>query len=96
MHNLSLAPSIRTTNGTIALVNLSAQIDGLKLQTAHGRLTSRSWAELVDLLILRAQITGCIADYERAVALAEQRVRDTPADALTFLARAPSASARPV
>ena len=28
MHNLSPAPSIRATNGTIALVNLNAQIDG--------------------------------------------------------------------
>ncbi len=88
MQTLSPAPSIRTTNGTIALVNLNALIDGLELLAAHGRLTSRSWAEFVDLLILRAQIVGCIADYERAVALAERRARDAPVDALAFLGRA--------
>ena len=57
---------IRTTNGTIAFANLAAQIDGLELHAVQGWLTSRSWAELVDLLIMRADVLGRIADYERA------------------------------
>lgn len=88
MQTLSPAMSIRTTNGTIALLNLNAQVDGLELHAARGRLTGRSWLELVDLLVLRAQITGCIADYERAIAFAEQRVRDASADPTAFLSRA--------
>ncbi|WP_404926179.1 tetratricopeptide repeat protein [Mesorhizobium sp. ORM16] len=88
MQTLSPAMSIRTTNGSIALLNLNAQVDGLELHAARGRLTGRSWMELVDLLVLRAQITGCIADYERTIAIAEQRVRDAPADPTTFLSRA--------
>ena len=88
MQTTSPALTIRTTNGTIALVNLIAQIDGLELQAAHGRLASHSWTELVDLLILRAHFMGCIGDYERAVALSELRAHDAPADALAFLSRA--------
>ena len=72
---LSAARMIRTTNGTIAFANLAAQIDGLELHAVQGWLTSRSWAELVDLLIMRADVLGRIADYERALALAELRAR---------------------
>jgi tetratricopeptide (TPR) repeat protein len=79
---------IRTTNGAIALFNLDAQIDGLERHAAQGRLTSRSGAELVDLLTLRGQILGRIADYERAAELSEQRARELPADGLAFLTRA--------
>ncbi len=39
-----------------------AQIDGLELHAVQGWLTSRSWAELVDLLIM-AHVLGRIADY---------------------------------
>jgi tetratricopeptide (TPR) repeat protein len=79
---------VRTTNGTIALANLAAQIDGLELHAVHGRLTSRSWAELVDLLILRAQMLGRIADYERALALADLGLREASAEGLSFLSLA--------
>ena len=51
---LSAARMIRTTNATIAFANLAAQFDGLDLHAVQGWLTSRSWAELVDLLIMRA------------------------------------------
>jgi tetratricopeptide (TPR) repeat protein len=88
MQTLSPTMSIRTTNGTIALLNLNAQVDGLELEAGRGRLASRSRADLVDLLILRGQIVGQIADYERAVALAEQGVSDAPADGQAVLTRA--------
>lgn len=88
MQTLSPTMSIRTTNGTIALLYLNAQVEGLELQAGCGRLASGSRAELVDLLVLRAQIVGQIADYERAVAFAEQGVRDVHADGLALLTRA--------
>ena len=81
---------ICTTNGAIALFNLDAQIDGLELQSAPERLTSRARAELVDLLTLRAQILGCVADYERAAECAEQLVREFRGDGMAFMARARS------
>ncbi len=83
------ATPIRTTDGTIAIVNLQAQIESLDLRrAAQGRLTSDQGAVLVDLLTLRGRILGCIIDYERATAVAEQLARDAPADGLAFLARA--------
>src|SRR5262249_52605945 len=47
------------TDGTIALLNLQAQIDGLE-----GHSTSGEAATLIDLLILRGLILGRISDYE--------------------------------
>ena len=79
---------IRTTHGAIALFNLRAHIEGLERQSAQGRLTSRSGAELVDLLTLRGQILGRVADYERAAERAEQLARELPGDGVAFLARA--------
>jgi len=79
---------LATTSGVIALANLHAQIDGLDAQAAAGRLAPAQRACLIDLLILRGHVLGRIADYERAAALAEQLVRDAPADGMAFLARA--------
>jgi len=79
---------IRTTDGTIALFNLHAQIESLELRAARGLLTSRWRVELVDRLTLRGQILGRVADYERAAALAEQLASQTPTDGLAFLGRA--------
>jgi tetratricopeptide (TPR) repeat protein len=76
-----------TTSGVIALVNLQAQIDGLESQLAAGRPVAQQ-AELIDLLSLRGQVLGRIADAERAAALAGQLVSDAPAGGLAFLARA--------
>ena len=87
MDAFSPGASLRTTDGTIALSNLEAQIDGLE-RAIRGELASHPWAQLIDLLTLRAQIIGRIADYERAAALAEQRVHEAPADGFAFLARA--------
>lgn len=88
MDAFSSCASPRTTDGTIALSNLEAHIDGLELSCGRGELDSPAWSELIHLITLRAQIRGRIADYERASALAEQRALDAPADGLGFLARA--------
>ncbi|RJT22948.1 hypothetical protein D3227_39295 [Mesorhizobium waimense] len=80
--------AIRTTHGTIALSHLDGQIDGLERFAARGEMESRAWVELVDLITLRAQILGRIADYERASLIAEQRSEVAPGDGLAFLSRA--------
>jgi tetratricopeptide (TPR) repeat protein len=78
------APSPPTlTDGTIALLNLQAQIDGLE---DHG--TSAEAATLIDLLILRGLILGRISDYERAAQLADRQVGAAITDAATYVARA--------
>ena len=88
MIGLANDAELATTSGVIALVNLQGQIDGLESQAANGRLAVAQWADLIDLLSLRGHVLGRIADYERAAALAEQLVRDAPADGIAFLARA--------
>ncbi|MCB9078733.1 MAG: hypothetical protein H6631_14120 [Anaerolineaceae bacterium] len=88
MIGLTSDVELTTTNGIIALVNLDAQIDGLEAQATLGRLAAAQWANLIDLITLRGQVLGCIADYEHAAALAEELVNDLPADGLAFLTRA--------
>ncbi len=73
-----------TTSGTIALVNLSAQIDSVA-----GR--PEDSARLIDLLILRGHVLARIADYERAADLAERFVHDAPGGT-AYLARAKTAA----
>lgn len=82
------ADAIRTTDGAIALFNLDTHIEGLERHAATARLTSPVGSGLVDLLLLRGQIRGRIADYERAVELAERLTADEAADGAAFLARA--------
>jgi tetratricopeptide (TPR) repeat protein len=84
----SRAPSIRTTDGGIAMNNLYGQIAVLELNAGRGQLATRSLAELIELLILRGQILGRITDYGRAEALAEQLGRRDPSDGRALLTRA--------
>jgi tetratricopeptide (TPR) repeat protein len=73
----------RLTDGTIALLNLQAQIDGLEDHS-----TCAEAATLVDLLILRGRVLGRISDYEQAAQLADRLVRDAVTDAAPYMARA--------
>ena len=85
-----------TTSGHIAVANLNAQVIGLTAQLDRTRsaqggtalLTATGAAPLVDLLLLRGQVLGRVADYERAADLAEALVRDAPDDGTAQLARA--------
>ncbi|WBO68094.1 tetratricopeptide repeat protein [Streptomyces camelliae] len=81
-----------TTNGTIALVNLSARIDGLTARAQQadeaGPFTVAPQAGLVDLLTLRGHFLGRIADYEQAARLADGWVRRAPEHTAALLARA--------
>ena len=76
------------TDGTIALLNLGAQIDALESEVTLGRATVETRAGLVELLTLRGLIVGRIAHYVRAEEIAEQLVRDAPNAAWAFVARA--------
>ena len=79
---------LRTTDGTIALGNLEAQIATEERLASYGLLSVSQRATMVELLTLRGQFLGRIADYERAEALAEQLVRDAPTDGSAFVVRA--------
>ena len=76
-------PPLSLTDGSIALLNLQAQIDGLE-----GCDTPGEAAALIDLLILRGQILGRISDYERAAQLANRQVGAATTDAAAYVARA--------
>ena len=76
------------TDGTIALLNLEAQIDALEPEVRLGSANVETRAGLAELIALRGLIVGCIADYDRANEIAEQLVRDAPADPKAHLARA--------
>jgi tetratricopeptide (TPR) repeat protein len=76
------------TDGTIALLNLDAQIDAVDAEVRPGRAAVETRAGLVELIALRGSIVGRIADYDRAEEIAEQLVRDEPADPRALLARA--------
>ena len=76
-----------TTDGSIALRNLDAQIYGLEAEVASGYLTAERRLCLIDLLVLRGRTLGRIADYRRAEQLANQFVGET-GSAESFLARA--------
>ena len=77
-----------TTAGVIAVGNLEARIDGQVSRATGGRLTVGERAELVELIALRGQVLGCIADAERAAAMADELVGQVPSDARSFVARA--------
>jgi tetratricopeptide (TPR) repeat protein len=77
----------QTTDGSIALRNLDAQIYGLEAEVAAGYSTAERRLCLIDLLVLRGRTLGRIADYRRAEELANQFVRET-GSAESFLARA--------
>ncbi|HKS48274.1 MAG TPA: hypothetical protein VJT49_24820 [Amycolatopsis sp.] len=77
------------------MANLQAQIEGLGVlhgarsgQAAAARPVVAEQAHLIDLLILRGQVLGRIADYERAAERAEHLVRAAPDDGAAWLARA--------
>ncbi|MCW2931182.1 MAG: hypothetical protein JWM19_2144 [Actinomycetia bacterium] len=84
-----------TTNGTIAVANLHAQIDGLAARSrradpgqAATETAVAARVQLIDLLTLRGEVLGRIADYELAAELAECLVRDVPDDGTAWLTRA--------
>ena len=76
------------THGTIAVLNLRAQIDALAPQVRLGHADVDLRVGLVELISLRGLMLGRISDYETAQEIADQLVRDSPNDARALLARA--------
>lgn len=85
---LSDITELPVTDGTIALLNLRAQIDSLESDVTLGHATVESQIALIELITLRGLILGHIADYQRAAEIAEQLVRDAASDETAFVARA--------
>lgn len=83
---------LRTTDGGIALSNLQAQIAGEERLASDGPLTVSQRAGLAELIAMRGQFLGRVADYERAEDIAEQLVREAPTDGRSFLTRAKARS----
>jgi len=79
---------LAVTDGTIALLNLRAQIEGLEPDVRLGHATVEGRVGLIELITLRGLILGHIADYQRADEMAEQLVRDAATDGTAFVARA--------
>jgi tetratricopeptide (TPR) repeat protein len=77
-----------TTAGVIAVRNLEARINGQVSRGTGERLTVGEVSELVELIALRGQVLGRIADLEAAAALGDALVGQVPTDARSFLARA--------
>jgi len=69
-----------TTAGDLALSNLDSMIEGAT-RALGSRTDSAATTRLVALLLLRGQVLGRIADYERADALARALARATPRSA---------------
>jgi tetratricopeptide (TPR) repeat protein len=77
-----------TTAGSIAMNNLSGEIETLERALGEGRLDAMRMRGLVQALLIRGQYQGRIADYERAEVLAERCIGDRPGDPGSYLARA--------
>ena len=84
----SSAAEVSTTDGTIALLNLEAQIEGRQLEGALGHFPVENQVALVDLIALRGLILGRVADFERAGEIAERLADATSASRAAFLVRA--------
>ena len=67
----------RHMNGRIALANLSASIDSLQLRCSEGA-TFEDLEALSNLLFLRGDLLGRIADHDRAERVAELAIVQSP------------------
>lgn len=76
-----------TTSGVLALSNLQAQIEGLRVRTDTGLCSVEEQAGLIELVALRGLILGQISDYQWAAKQAEHLVRDFPTEEIAFIAR---------
>ena len=64
--HLNDVTELAVTDGTIALLNLQAQIEGLEPDVRLGRATVESRVGLIELITLRGLMLSHIADYQRA------------------------------
>lgn len=83
----------RTTAGEIALTNLNGQIDSLDSLASQANFPPARRKSLIELLALRADVTGRIADLSRAAAMAENMPQEMKDSADGYLIRASMRSA---
>lgn len=83
----------RTTSGEIALGNLNGQIRVSEERAAAPDPDGKRRGQLVDLLSLRADVAGRLADLERAAEIAEALPADVPGKPEPLLARAATRAA---
>lgn len=77
-----------TTDGDLAIGNLESLIAGSEHVLAANPHTPTQLAALAGFLVARAQVLGRLGDYDRAEQVAEQLVREAPADGESYLIRA--------
>ena len=81
-----------TTDGALAVANLSAQIAGQEQSLQRAPRSIEAMAALIELLQTRVQYTGSVSDFRRIAALGEQAVAVSVSDE-ALLARASSSAA---
>ncbi|MBK9266230.1 MAG: tetratricopeptide repeat protein [Polyangiaceae bacterium] len=83
----------RTTSGDIALGNLDGQISSLERLVAKPSADPQRRRNLIELLMVRGEMAGRIADIERAAALAERFPQDVPDKPDAYITRAKARAA---
>lgn len=78
----------RTTSGELAISNLNGQIESLDGLASQANFPSARRKQLIELLVLRADVTGRIADLSRAAAMAENMPQEMKENADGYLIRA--------
>jgi tetratricopeptide (TPR) repeat protein len=81
-----------TTDGEIAYGNLNGQIQVLEKDLAANPKSAETCIALADLLGFRGLYLSKVADYERALELSEEAVRNAPTKAEAYVARAAARS----
>ncbi len=84
----ALPPPPRTTGGAIALHNFEAALAEAEQRLTAEPTSPRRLRDMVDLRMMRAQFLGVLADYDKALELADQLVKAAPEDAQAYLKRA--------
>ena len=84
---------VATTNGEIARGNLDGQIAGAEMDWKRNPKNLDGASEYVELLLLRAQFVGNVADLDRALAVAEAAVAAFPDKPAAYLTRASARAA---
>jgi tetratricopeptide (TPR) repeat protein len=84
----ALPPPPRTTSGAIALHNFEAAVAEGERRLAAQPANPDRIRDMVDLRMVRAQFLGILADYDKALELADQLVKAAPEDAKSYLKRA--------
>lgn len=87
-HSPMTQAELATTDGGIAVGNLSAAIAGAEGMVKANPTIAGSYTRLTGLLLLRGEFLGRIADYERAVAISAQQIKIAPKEPQAYQNRA--------